>query len=52
MSLAQRIWKKDWLKLKSSFLRVNHQFLMQGPPEVSGRARRQTHQTQNKLDSC
>lgn len=53
MSLAQSNWKKDWLKFKWSFLRVNHQWIMQGPvrkpKEVFDRAQRQTRQIQNKL---
>lgn len=53
MSLAPRIWKKDWLKLKSSFLRVNHHSIEQGPihkrKEVFGRAQRPTRQIQSNL---
>jgi hypothetical protein len=52
-TLAPRFWKKDWLKLKSSFWRVNHQSTVQGlvhkPKEVFGRAQRQTPQIQSNL---
>jgi hypothetical protein len=52
-TLAPRFWKKDWLKLKSSFWRVNHQSTVQGPvhkpKEVFGRAQRQTPRIQSNL---
>lgn len=53
MTLAPRFWKKDWLKLKSSFWRVNHQYTVQGPgrkpKEVFGRAQRLTPQILSNL---
>ena len=53
MSLAQRSWKKDWLKLKSSFMRVNHRSIMLGlvpkPQEVFDRAPEQTPQILSNL---
>lgn len=53
MTSAPRFWKKDWLKLKSSFWKVNRQYTVQGPgrkpKEAFGRAQRQTPQILSNL---
>ena len=54
MSSAQRNWRRGWLKLKLSFLRVNHHYMHPNLVHnrgVSGKAQTHTHQIQIKSAS-